>query len=170
MARFEFLNKNFFHIYANKIFNILADNMSIIAPTGNSRDEDFKVWYGAVNDGIKKDNRQIILILEKRSDDIIGYFQYYTNVNTFVMEEIQICSEFQGKDNIFRDLYIFVLNHISDDLVYVEAYANKSNHKSIGILGKLGLKVIGENKNGNSFHFKGKFEDLVCRYLKGEQK
>lgn len=161
MAEFEFLNKNLFSTYANKIFNILADNMSVIAPTGNSRDDDFKSWYRAVNDGLKKDNRCIILILESGTADIIGFFQYYTNVNTFMMEEIQICAEFCGKDNIFRDLYSFVLNNISDDLLYVEAYANKLNHKSMGILGKLGLKIIGENKNGTSFHFKGKFDDLV---------
>lgn len=161
MAEFEFLNKNLFSTYANKIFNILADNMSVIAPTGNSRDDDFKSWYCAVNDGLKKDNRRIILILESGTEDIIGFFQYYTNVNTFMMEEIQICTEFCGKDNIFRDLYGFVLNNISDDLLYVEAYANKLNHKSMGILGKLGLKIIGENKNGTSFHFKGKFDDLV---------
>lgn len=165
MAKFEFLNKNLFHICANKIFNILADNMSIIAPTGNSRDEDFKLWYHAVGDGLKKDNRCIILILARDTNDIIGFFQYYTTADTFMMEEIQICPEFQGKDNIFRDLYSFVLNHIGTDLLYVEAYANKLNHKSIGILEKLGLKVIGENKNGKSFHFKGMFDDLVCWHL-----
>lgn len=161
MAKFAYLNKDLFPTYANTIFNILADNMSVIAPTGNSREEDFQSWYHAVGEGLQKDNRQIILIREKDAEDIIGFFQYYTNTDTFMMEEIQICSAFQGKDNVFRDLYSFVLDHIRDDLLYVEAYANKQNHKSIGILGKLGLKVIGENKNGISFHFQGKFDDLV---------
>lgn len=164
MAKFAYLDKDLFPTYANTIFNILADNMSVIAPTGNSREEDFQSWYHAVGEGLKKDNRQIILILER--EDIIGFFQYYTNTDTFMMEEIQICSAFQGKDNIFRDLYSFVLDHIRDDLLYVEAYANKQNHKSIGILGRLGLKVMGENKNGKSFHFKGKFEDLESWHQK----
>ncbi len=161
MARFEFSDKNLFDTYANKIFDILADNMSVIAPTGNSRDEDFKEWYRAVGEGLKKDNRQIILILERETDEIIGFFQYYTTADTFMMEEIQIRSEYRGKDNIFRDLYRFVFDHICDDLLYVEAYANKLNRKSIGILGKLGLKIIGENKNATSFHFQGKFDDLI---------
>ena len=36
---------------------------------------------------------------------------------------------------------------------------------SIGILGKLGLKVVGENKSEKSFHFKGSFEDLTAWHL-----
>lgn len=71
MASFEFLDKTLFRIYLHQIINILADNMSIIAPIGNSRDD-------------------------------------------------------------------------SDDLLYVETYDNKLNYKSIGILGKIGLKVEGK--------------------------
>ena len=167
MANFEFLINNQFDKYANEIYNILADNMSIIAPTGNTREDDFIEWYRAVGEGLKKENRHIILISENETNQIIGYFQYYTNIDTFMMEEIQICHKFQGKDNIFRDLYGFVLKNISTDLLYVEAYANKLNHKSIGILGKLGLKIVGENRSGKSFHFKGNFADLMSWYMNG---
>ena len=45
MIAFEYLAKSDFSVIANEIFNILADNMTIIAPTGNSRDDDFKCWY-----------------------------------------------------------------------------------------------------------------------------
>ena len=169
MAKFEFLNKNLFHQYANKIFEILADNMSVIAPTETSRDEDFRLWYHYVSESIKKDNRKIILILENETNHMIGYFQYSTTVDAFMMEEIQICNEYQGKDHIFRDLYSYVLQNISNDLLYVEAYADKRNQKSIGILGKLGLTVIGENENGNIFHFKGSFDDLMAWHIKRTQ-
>lgn len=164
-AKFKFLNKTLFCEYADKIFEILADNMSIIAPTGNTRDEDFKIWYHAISEEIKNDNREIILILENETNNIIGFFKYSTTIDTFVMEEIQLCDKFQGSGNIFRDLYSFVLKNICNELMYVEAFADKRNHKSIGILKKLGLKVIGENKNGISFHFKGSFIDLKNWHL-----
>lgn len=75
-----------------------------------------------------------------------------------MMEEIQFKPEYQGR-NVFRALYGFLL--LKEDIKFVEAYANTSNHKSIGILEKLGLSKIGTNKNGNSYHFRGKYSDLI---------
>lgn len=158
---FEYLNKADFSTVSSVIFNILADNMEIIAPTGNLREEDYKCWYEGVSNGLKRDERQIVLI--KEADDIIGFFQYYTNDDTFMMEEIQFKPEYQGK-NIFRKLYGFLIPNIRDEIKFVEAYANINNHKSIGILEKLGLFRIGMNKNGHSFHFRGNYSDLIKWY------
>ena len=80
-----------------------------------------------------------------------------------MMEEIQFIPEYQGK-GIFRELYGFVLNNIRNDLAFVEAYASINNQKSIGILEKFGLSNMGFNKNGRSYHFKGKFSDLIKWY------
>lgn len=44
-------------------------------------------------------------------------------------------------------------------------YANKNNMKSQGILKRLGLTIDGENKNGNSYHFSGKYDNLLKWYL-----
>lgn len=161
MIKFEYLNKLDFSIISNAIFNILADNMEKIAPSGNTREEDYKCWYEGVSNGLKRDERQIILI--KHADNIIGFFQYYTNDDTFMMEEIQFKPEYQGK-NIFRNLYGFLIPNIMDEIKFVEAYANIANHKSIGILEKLGLSKIGMNKNGHSFHFRGNYSDLIKWY------
>lgn len=169
MAGFQYLNKSDFDKHAQDIFNILADNMSAIAPTGNTREDDYNCWYEAVKDGIKSENRQIILIFETTPERIIGYFQYYTNSDTFMMEEIQIISYYQTKDNIFRDLYGYALSNIDNSIPYVEAYANKQNEKSIGILKKLGLSIIGLSKNGNCYHFKGFLKDLIKWYYKNEE-
>ena len=98
---------------AKVIFNILADNMRVIAPTGHSREEDFGCWYDAVSGGLHKEERQIILI--KDSGSIIGFFQYYVNRDTFMMEEIQFKAEYQGK-GIFRQLYCFVFSNIKKDI------------------------------------------------------
>ena len=161
MADFVYLNKAEFDKKANELFGILYDNMEKICPTGNSREEDFFQWFAAVSEGIKKENRHIILIC--KNERIIGYFQYYTTDRIFMMEEIQICEEFQGKDNIFRKLYSFVLENISHDIEFAEAYASRQNHKSIAILGRLGLRIIDESER--NFHFKGKFSDLMNWHL-----
>ncbi len=158
---FEYLNKPDFSALARQIFVILADNMTVIAPTGNSREDDFALWFDAVSDGLQREERQIILI--KDSETIVGFFQYYTNADTFMMEEIQFRPEYQGK-GVFRKLYGFILKNIRNDLEFVEAYANTKNQKSIGILEKFGLLNTGLNKNGRSYHFKGDFIDLIKWY------
>ena len=167
MICFEYLNKPDFSSVANVIFDILAENMEKIAPTGNTRAEDFRCWYEAVSDGLSRDNRQIVLI--KDAEYIIGFFQYYTNENTFMMEEIQFKPEYQGT-NVFRNLFGFLIGNIGEDLEFTEAYANTENLKSAGILRHLGLSEIGMNKNGRSFHFRGRYRDLVKWYKESSEK
>lgn len=161
---FEYLKKADFATVSSVIFNILADNMEKIAPTENTREEDYKCWYEGVSNGLKRDERQIVLI--KNADSIIGFFQYYINNDTFMMEEIQFKIEYQGS-GIFRQLYAFLIENIRNDLEFVEAYANVNNQKSIAILKKLGLQTIGMNKNGNSYHFRGNYSDLIKWYKYG---
>lgn len=158
MIKFEYLNKSEFSEYAQPIFDILSGNMTQIAPTDNTLEEDFRMWNRCIVEALQKDERQIILI--KDNGKIAGYFQYYTNEETFMMEEIQFKPQYQGK-GIFRELYGFVFENIKSDLKYVKAYANTSNKKSIGILEKISLKNIGLNKNGRSYCFEGEFENLV---------
>lgn len=160
---FEYLNKGRFFAVSNELFSILADNMEKIAPTGNTRENDYMCWYDAVNDGLAREERKIILI--KDDENIIGFFQYYTNAGTFVMEEIQLASEYKGK-GVFRKLYGFIIENLNNNTEFVEAYANISNEKSILILEHLGLVKTGMNKNGCSFHFRGKFGDLLKWYNK----
>ena len=164
MARFSYLEKSQFERYAPALFDILADNMSVIAPTGRTREEDFACWHAAVGEGMQAPARQIVLIFASDSHDLIGFFQYYINPERFMMEEIQLRQEWKGKDNIFRDLYGFVLEHINSGVEFVEAYANKNNGKSVGILKHLGLSVVGENKSGRSYHFRGTMRDLLAWY------
>ena len=165
MIRFEYLRKSDFSVLSQQIFDILADNMTVIAPTGNTRKEDFGMWHDAVGDGLQREERQIILIKDKET--LVGYFQYSINKDTFMMEEIQLKSAFQGK-GVSRELYGFVLKDIKNDLQFVEAFASINNNKSIGILEKFGLSNTGLNKNGRSYHFKGNFSDLI-KWYEGEK-
>jgi RimJ/RimL family protein N-acetyltransferase len=164
MIKFELLVKNNFEKTSKNIFAILANNMSDIAPTGNTYEEDYNMWYKNMNENLKNDKRNIVLVIF--NDLMIGYFQYNTNVGgLFMMEEIQILPEYQGgKYNIFRKLYGFVFSILPKNIKTVEAYVNKRNRKSQNILLHLGLYCIGENKNGSSFHYKGSFEDIKKWY------
>lgn len=163
MITFEYLNKADFSHISNELFEILADNMTVIAPTGNSRQEDYKCWFEAISYGLQRNERQMVLIKDK--DIIIGFFQYYINSDTLMMEEIQLKAEHQGK-GLVRKLYSFMNSGIKADYEFVEAYANIRNNRSIGMLEKFGLSIIGLNKNGNSYHFKGKKDDLKKWYEK----
>ena len=159
MIRFEYMDRTRLPELSGDMFEILATNMSAIAPTGNAYKEDMALWYNAVSDGLQRENRKIILILLDNIE-LIGFFQYYVSGNLFMMEEIQLSKAWQGKENIFRRVYEFVVPQLSG-IKTVEAYANKRNEKSQRILEKLGLVVIGENKNGNSYHYSGLFSALM---------
>ena len=167
MIEFCYLSKNEFNKYASKLFSVLYDNMTEIAPTGNSREEDYQSWYKAMCGEMQSDKRHIIVITNGNIKEIIGFFKYSINECVFVMEDIQIKALYRGKYNIFRSLYGFVLEHFNEDICFVETYADKKNTKSLGILEKLGLSVVGENKNGISYHLRGTYEDLV-KWYKGE--
>ena len=54
MVRFEILEKSEFEKHSRGIFAILAHNMTTIAPTGNSYEDNYIGWNTAVSDGLKK--------------------------------------------------------------------------------------------------------------------
>ncbi|MBQ3222089.1 MAG: GNAT family N-acetyltransferase [Clostridia bacterium] len=148
----RFLDPEQFESLARPLFDILADNMTKIAPTGCTREEDFALWHSSMLENLQSDERCILLA--EQDGCLVGYLQYSLRGDTLLMEEIEIREDTQGK-GVFRALYSALLPAVGDRALYTEAYANKANQKSIGILGKLGLTVIGENKSGRSWHFRG---------------
>ncbi len=143
------------------LFAILHGNMSKIAPTGNSYEEDLSFWLSCVSPALDKEPRRILLIYD--GDEIAGFFQYFVHNGLFMMEEIQLRDRYKGT-GVFADLYTYLTSIIPENTGLVEAYANKSNHKSIAILTHLGLEIIGESKNGISYHFRGRYETILRRY------
>lgn len=156
---FSYLNKDEFSSVSHKMFEVLADNMSAISPTGNSPDEDYCLWFEAMSDELKSNDRRIILIND--GENFVGFFQYSMADDTFIMEEIQFKCEYQGK-GAFEKLYTFLVENLPENLKHIEAYANKANAKSIGILEHLGLSKIKQTKNG--FRFKGDYSRLKTKY------
>ena len=77
------------------------------------------------------------------------------------MEDIQLAPSYQGRYGIFRALYGFVIAGLPDTVTTVKAYAGKNNAKSIAVLTRLGLSVIGENKTGRSYVYEGTYADLL---------
>ena len=163
MFEFKFADKLQIEQLLPDIFRILHSNMSIIAPTNNSYNEDYEIWSSYLIPAMQKEQRQIVLMYV--DNKLVGYFQYYINVdiNSLMMEEIQITKVFQGT-GIFSALYMWLVEQLPKDVESVEAYANKKNLKSQSILKHLGLVESGENKNDNSFYYKGKYVDLLIKY------
>ena len=163
MFEFKFAVKLQMEQLLPDLFRILHSNMSIIAPTNNSYKEDYEIWSSYIIPAIQKEERQIVLMFAESK--LVGYFQYYINSDnvSLMMEEIQIAKEFQGT-GIFSALYKWLVEQLPKDVESVEAYANKKNLKSQSILKHLGLVELGENKNGNSFYYKGKYVDLLNKY------
>ena len=156
----QLLDKNEVRCWLPQLFSILHENMSVIAPTGNTYEEDYALWSGAVAPAMQKEKRQIVLILSE--DTLIGYLQYYTNETTFMIEEAQIKQAHQGR-GVLRSAFAFICDHISQDVLYAEAYANKKNTRSQTILESHGFVRIGENKNGNSYHYNADCQAFLCR-------
>ena len=160
MISYHFLKKNEVQHWLPQLFSILHENMSVIAPTGNNYDEDYALWSDAVGPAMEKENRKIILIFS--GAHLIGYLQYYTNETTFMIEEAQIKPAFQGR-GVLRSAFACICDHIPPNVLYAEAYANKRNAKSQNILECHGFARIGENKNGNSYHYRADCQAFLCR-------
>lgn len=167
MISFQYLNKSDFSSFSQTLFDILHTNMSRIAPTGNSKETDFAKWYDAVSDGLRQDARKIVLIyrVDADAEKLVGFFQYYTNEDTFMMEEIQILPSYHGT-GVFRALYGYVLARIPQDLTYVTAYAEAQNERSHAILRHLGLECAGEEQQ--FLRFQAPFSHLLEWYGENE--
>lgn len=158
---FKQMEKQDIPAFLPEMFEILADNMSRIAPTGNSYKEDFRIWSESVSPVFFEEKRSVILIFDENK--LCGYFQYFVSDSTFRMDEIQFRQIYHGS-GLFSELYHYLTTIIPSKTKNVEAFSNKANLKSQGILKHLGLKENGENKNGNSIYFKGKYKTIFERY------
>lgn len=147
-----------------QIFEILYTNMSVIAPTGCTFDEDYAEWVSHVSPALDKAPRQIVLMYD--GDSLIGYFQYYVNegASLFMMEEIQLERAYHGT-GVFQAFYRWLLPHLPQGIETVEAYAHKQNAKSQAVLRHLGLIPIDEGVGGRTDHFRGRFGVLLETYF-----
>lgn len=161
--RFVYADKTRKETWLPAIFEILYANMSVIAPTECTFEEDYAEWHSHVSPALDKDPRKIVLMYDGES--LMGYFQYYVNegASLFMMEEIQIKAEYHGA-GVFRAFYAWLLPRLPRGIQWVEAYAHKQNAKSQGILAHLGLCPVGEGAGSRTDHYRGDFQALLDRY------
>jgi hypothetical protein len=164
MIKYDYLKKENFENIARDLFEILANNMDGIAPTGNPREDDYKTWHSDVSPKVEKDEVSFLLATEEETGNIVAFLEHHFTEDTLVLDEVQISKAYHGKGNVFRDIHGVVINSAPEGCVYVEAAANKLNSKSIGVLGTLGLKVAGELHNGGCVLMRGSFSDFLQWY------
>ena len=145
-----------------ELFEILYSNMATAYPTGDTKEEDYRIWSEYFPESLEDPTRKLVLISVEQS--LAGYFQYRTTEDLFMMEDIQMKQAYHGS-GVFRALYCWLVHQLPQSLKTVEAYTNKKNFNTQGILEHLGLEICGENKNGKSFHYRGNYQNLLKKYL-----
>lgn len=161
----HYLNKKELPPMLPVLFCVLHTNMSEIAPTNHSYEEDFAIWSKHILSSMQAKNRQIVLMYV--DIEFAGYFQYSINTETgtMLMGEMEIKKEFQGR-GLLSSCFKWLIPKLPKDLKTIEAYANKNNERSQCILMHLGMVQSGENKNGNSFYYRGQYISFYDKYSK----
>ena len=148
--KFDFLDKQTVGDTLPVLFDILYENMEKIAPFGKSYEEAKAEWLGQVAPAMKKEKRQIVLMLD--SDALAGYAQYYTHNEIVMIEEIQLAPRYQ-RTRLLRQFCEFMQSVLPCEPKYIEAYADKRNLNSRRLMESLGMKIIGTD--GDFYHFRG---------------
>lgn len=160
---FIYLNKSQSQCMLPLLFEILHDNMTPIAPTGNAYEEDLNTWTTLTVPSLKDTQRQIVLMYVDK--ELAGFFQYWLNkkTNSLVMEQLQIKNKFQ-RSGLFTAFFQWLVRRLPQDIYTVEAFIDKKNLLSQAIWEHIGLVRSGENENGNSFYYNGSYNLILMKY------
>ena len=142
-------------------FKILWDNMNRILPTGNdyATDENFYMTHAAPT--ISTPERRVILIHD--GDLLVGYLQYTLREKVLFLEDLQIQDIYQGK-GVLRLLFRWLIAGLPNHLELVELLCAKDNTRAMAIYEHWGMKIIGINKNGVSYHYQMAYPLFAERY------
>ena len=162
MLRFSYLNKNEKAKWLPVLFDLLYANMRTITPSGLDYAQEKALWLANVSPALEKEPRQIILCFA--DDDLAGFLQYYTRDQMLMIEEVQLKPIFQ-RTMVFFHLCRFLAGQLTDEIYYVEAYAEKRNLNSRKIMQKLGMEVCEESDDVPFVHLRGKTE-TIRRFLR----
>lgn len=148
-----------------EMFDILATNMTKIAKTGNTLEEDWVIWTNAMKEEMKKNNKRWIFAISDRK--LIGFMLFRLDYKQSIayMDEIQIHEKHQGDKVLFPALFgAFLFHKHLKDITYLRSYANKKNIKSNAILNCLGLARVEETERG--YKYLGNRQDSEKWFLK----
>jgi len=157
MITFSYLDKSQKDRWLPKLFDLLYDNMSVIAPGNLTYEDEKNQWLSNVSPAIDKAPRQIIICTD---DDIIaGFAQYYICGDVLMIEEIQLAKSYQRTTAFYR-MCRYLYNNLPKNIKYIEAYADKRNLNSISMMKKLGMQIVEFEEASPYVHFKGTTEPL----------
>lgn len=157
--QFSFLDKKTCKETLPILFSILYENMSRIAPTGRSYDEERADWLSEVLPAMQKEPRRILLLRD--GDALAGYLQYYVHDGVFMVEELQLKESYQRTRALYR-LCCFLKSMLPKDIRWIEAYAHKANVHSQSVIQALGMERIEET--GELWHYRGDFQPVFRRF------
>lgn len=157
MVRFTTLDKQEKLLWLPRLFDLLHDNMNAVAPSGMSYDEEKELWLASVAPALDKEPRQIIMCFV--DDELAGYIQYYTRDQLLMIEEMQIKKEYQ-RTMLFCCFCRHLVRLIPDNIIYLEAYADKRNIRSQALMHKLGMEKTDEKAVSPFVHYRGSLQKV----------
>ena len=144
-----------------QLFSILHTNMTKLAPTNCSYEEDQKLWLDYVLPAVRSEQCHILLMYA--GETLVRYFQYSIQGDTLLADEVEIRPEYQ-RTMVFYRFCRFMLAALPAQVRYISSYVRKENKNSLSIHEALGMDRIGENRSGTSWHYRGKSEDAAARF------
>ena len=120
-----------------QMFRILYTNMTKIAPTGCTYEEDEAMWLSYASEQMTKEYPEYILMY--KGETLIGYFQYSIEGDTLMVDEVEIIPEYQRTMAFYR-LCVYLYQSLPGHIQCIESYVNKENANSLKINGKSASK------------------------------
>ena len=134
------------------LFEILYENMTAIAPTGYTYEEDWLAWSEYNTPRIESGEASVLLMMVE--EEIVGYFQYSIEENCLWAEEVEIKPEYQ-LTKLFYLFCHYLVSWMLPDVQHIKSYVRKDNRRSILLHEHLGMERIGENRKGTSWLYCG---------------
>ena len=159
MITFTYLNKNEKEKILPELFDLLFDNMSEIAPTNLTYEQEQMQWLGNVSPALDKPARQIIMCYA--DEELIGYIQYYINSKLLMIEELQLKKEHHCTLTFYRFCKYFI-GTLPADIEHVEAFAERRNIKSQKLMQRLGMELI--DNNAEFVHLHGEADEIIKKF------
>lgn len=157
------LNKKEKDQWLPRLFDLLYENMHRIAPSGLNRDQEREQWLNQVSPALDKEPRQVLMCFA--DDTLVGFLQYYTRNDLLMIEEIQISRQYQ-RTFVFYRLCKHLMDTLPEQISIIEAYADKRNHASIRLMGKLGMVTVEEDESA-FIHMRGSAQAIRTIFTKG---
>ncbi len=163
MIRFSELDKTSKDIVLPCLFDILYENMHLIAPGGMKYQEEKERYIQTVSRALGRESRQILLCMY--NDTIAGFVQYYTTEDTLMIEEAQMSETLQGTLAFYKACRR-IADGLPDTIVYIEAFADKRNVRSQKLMQRIGMVKTNSCDYPAFVYFRGNVQNIKSRFFR----